>query len=103
MNSRRKLDRDFAQADIAAVSSLLSQLSDEDVMSRFGLEARLEELRQNLAQIEVAEDQPRPQLLFSLVADLLSALAESRASLPALLLPSSKISSRRCWHTRRVD
>jgi hypothetical protein len=58
MNSRRKLDRDFAQADIAAVSSLLSQLSDEDVMSRFGLEARLEELRQNLAQIEVAEDQP---------------------------------------------
>jgi hypothetical protein len=45
------LERDFLSADIAAVSSLLDELSDEDVMARFGLEARLADLRQSLAQL----------------------------------------------------
>jgi hypothetical protein len=49
MNSLRKLERDFVHADMAAVTALLAQLSDEDVMARFGLEARLEELRQTIA------------------------------------------------------
>jgi hypothetical protein len=58
MSSLRKLERDFAHADIAAVSSLLGQLSKEDVMTRFGLEARLQELRKTLADLEAAKDEP---------------------------------------------
>jgi hypothetical protein len=58
MSSRRKLERDFAHADMAAVSGLLSQLSDEDVMSRFGLEARLKELQQKIARLETVEEEP---------------------------------------------
>lgn len=54
----RKLERDFAQADIAAVNSLLTQLSDEDVMTRFGLESRLEELRKSLADLDAEADEP---------------------------------------------
>uniref|UniRef100_UPI00261B29EC hypothetical protein n=1 Tax=Dokdonella sp. TaxID=2291710 RepID=UPI00261B29EC len=50
MSSLRKLERDFVHADFVAVSALLNQLSDEDVMSRLSLEARLEELRQRIAQ-----------------------------------------------------
>lgn len=58
MNTRRKLERDFAHADAAAVSGLLAQLGEEDAMSRFGLEARLKELKQNIANFETAEDEP---------------------------------------------
>src|SRR6516165_2720006 len=58
MSSLRKLERDFAHADIAAVSSLLGQLSEEDVMVRFGLEARLQELRKTLADLEAVKDEP---------------------------------------------
>lgn len=58
MTRLKKLERDFAAADIVAVNSLLSQLGEEDVMTRFGLEARLEELQQSLAALEQAEDEP---------------------------------------------
>lgn len=58
MSSPRKLERDFVHADIAAVSSLLDQLGDEDVMARFGLEARLEELQTVIAQLGAAPEEP---------------------------------------------
>ena len=58
MTSPRKLERDFVHADIAAVSSLLDQLGDEDVMARFGLEARLEELQTVIAQLGAAPEEP---------------------------------------------
>lgn len=58
MTSLRKLERDFVRADLAAVSSLLAQLGEEDVMSRFGLEARREELLQTIARFEDAGDEP---------------------------------------------
>jgi hypothetical protein len=45
MSGSRKLERDFVRADVAAVGALLSQLDEEDVMARFGLEARLQELQ----------------------------------------------------------
>jgi hypothetical protein len=54
----KKVGRDFATADIAAVNGLLAQLSDEDVMTRFGLEARLEELQRDLAALDDAADEP---------------------------------------------
>jgi hypothetical protein len=58
MSSLRKLERDFVRADLAAVSSLLAQLSEEDVMARFGLEARREELQRAIARLEDAADEP---------------------------------------------
>ena len=58
MTSPRKLERDFARADIAAVSSLLDQLGDEDVMARFGLEARLQELQTAIAQLGDEPEEP---------------------------------------------
>lgn len=58
MTRLKKLERDFATADIAAVNGLLAQLSDEDVMTRFGLEERLEELQRELAAIEDTGDEP---------------------------------------------
>ncbi|MBN6104904.1 hypothetical protein JR064_22320 [Xanthomonas sp. CFBP 8703] len=65
MSGIRKLERDFAQADIAAVTSLLSQLTDEDVMARFGLESRLEELRASLSRLDtIAEVEGASAALF---------------------------------------
>lgn len=58
MTRLKKLERDFATADIAAVKGLLAQLGEEDVMSRFGLEARLEELRRELTDLDETEDSP---------------------------------------------
>lgn len=58
MTRLKKLERDFATADIAAVNGLLAQLSEEDVMTRFGLEARLEELRRDLAALDDEADEP---------------------------------------------
>jgi hypothetical protein len=52
MSSSRKLERDFVRADIAAVGTLLSQLDEEDVMARFGLEARLEELQATISELD---------------------------------------------------
>jgi hypothetical protein len=58
MTRLKKLERDFATADIAAVNGVLAQLGDEDVMTRFGLEARLEELQQSLAALGDADEEP---------------------------------------------
>lgn len=55
MTSLRKLERDFAYADLAAVLALVEQLGEEDVMTRMGLEARLRELRETIAHIDQAE------------------------------------------------
>lgn len=52
MSGSRKLQRDFVRADIAAVNALLAQLDDEDVMSRFGLESRLEELQASISELD---------------------------------------------------
>jgi hypothetical protein len=58
MSSLRKLERDFAYADIAAVSTLLDQLSADDVMARYGLEARLQELQKTIAHFDEAPEEP---------------------------------------------
>jgi len=58
MTSLRKLERDFAHADAAAVAGLLAQLGDEDIMARFGLEARLADLQQEIARLDAAGDEP---------------------------------------------
>jgi|LakMenEpi03Aug12_release.lakeMendotaPanAssembly.Ray.scaffolds.fasta_scaffold44857_2 uncharacterized small protein (DUF1192 family) len=58
MSSMRKLERDFAHADAAAVNGLLAQLGDEDVMARFGLEARLADLQAEIARLDAAGDEP---------------------------------------------
>jgi hypothetical protein len=47
----RKLERDFVSADLAAVTGLLAQLGDEDVMARMGLESRRDELQQTIAHL----------------------------------------------------
>ncbi len=57
MSTLRKLERDFVHADMAALSGLLAQLGDEDVMARLGLEARLEELQQTIAQLDPTKDE----------------------------------------------
>jgi hypothetical protein len=44
-------EQEFANADLAAVTSLLAQLTDEDVMTRFSLQARLEELTQTVQEL----------------------------------------------------
>jgi hypothetical protein len=58
MSSLRKLERDFVRADLAAVTNLLAQLKDEDVMARFGLEARRQELMHAIAQLEEETEEP---------------------------------------------
>ena len=58
MNAFRKLERDFILADHATVEDLLSQLGEEDVMTRFGLEGRLDELKKKIAALEDTEDEP---------------------------------------------
>lgn len=58
MTRLKKLERDFATADIAAVNGLLAQLGEQDVMTRFGLEARLEELQRDLAALHVSAEEP---------------------------------------------
>lgn len=58
MTGLRKLERDFAHADAAAVNGLLAQLGDEDVMARFGLEARLADLQAEIARLDAAGDEP---------------------------------------------
>lgn len=58
MSSLRKLERDFVRADLAAVSSLLAQLKEEDVMARFSLEARRDELQEAIALLEEEADEP---------------------------------------------
>jgi hypothetical protein len=52
MSTLRKLERDFIKADLSAVQGLLAQLGEEDVMARFGLESRRDELVQTIAHLE---------------------------------------------------
>lgn len=58
MTGLRKLERDFVHADAAAVTSLLAQLADEDVMAKFSLEARLADLRQEIVRLDELADEP---------------------------------------------
>jgi hypothetical protein len=50
MNALKKMERDFLHADLAAVESLISQLTDEDLLTRVSLEARREELQHHLSE-----------------------------------------------------
>ena len=54
MTSQRKLEFNLLHADLAAVNDLLDRLSEEDVMSRMGLEERRQELK---TLILAAEDE----------------------------------------------
>ena len=58
MTGLRKLERDFVSADLAAVTGLLAQLGDEDVMARMGLELRRDELQQTIAHLDEAGVEP---------------------------------------------
>ena len=58
MTGLRKLERDFVRADLAAVTGLLAQLGDEDVMARLGLEARRDELQQTIARLDDTDEEP---------------------------------------------
>lgn len=55
MSSIRKLERDYAKADRAAVLGLLNRMRDSDPLTRLGLEARLAELN---TQIEAQDLEP---------------------------------------------
>ena len=57
MKSLSKLERDYLFADRAAVEDLLAQLTDEDVLTRLGLESRLKELNQEIDELEGFEDE----------------------------------------------
>lgn len=52
MTSLRKLERDYIEANISEVSALLDRVGERDVMSRFGLEDQLSELKEALARLE---------------------------------------------------
>lgn len=54
MSSMRKLERDYLQANIAAVTGLIDRIGNKDVMSRFSLKSQLSELQGALARIETA-------------------------------------------------
>ena len=58
MTGLRKLERDFAHADKAAVTGLLAQLGDEDALTRFGLESRLKELDREIARLSPLDYEP---------------------------------------------
>lgn len=57
MSTQRKLERDFAYADSAAVSALIDQLGDEDAVMRFGLEERLAEINAAVAALDEAVEE----------------------------------------------
>lgn len=49
MSAIRKLERDYAKADRAAVMGLLDRVTEADALTRLGLEARLAELNTQIA------------------------------------------------------
>lgn len=51
MNSLRKLEKDSLKAEISSLTSLIDQISPDDLMSRLSLEDRLNELRQQDAAL----------------------------------------------------
>ena len=48
----RRSERNFLAADLVAVNSLLRDLTDDDVMSRFSLESRKSEIEEELSGLE---------------------------------------------------
>ena len=54
----RKIQHDQVRAEAAALSGLIDQLGDEDVMTRFGLEDRLEEIRREMSNWLLQDDEP---------------------------------------------
>lgn len=52
----RKLERDRTKADLASVEALLDQLTDEDVLMRFGLESRRDELQAAVEELQEEEE-----------------------------------------------
>jgi hypothetical protein len=54
MTALRKMDRDRLLAEAASIARMLEALSDEDAVMRMGLEDRLEELREGVAEAEGA-------------------------------------------------
>jgi hypothetical protein len=58
MTNLRKLEKDFFRADLAAVHGLLAQLGEEDVMGRFGLEGRRDELESAIAELDALSEEP---------------------------------------------
>jgi hypothetical protein len=57
MTSLRKLEHDRTRAELASVEALLDQLSDEDVMTRLGLEARRDELIAAIRDFDEQEEE----------------------------------------------
>jgi len=57
MSALKKLEQDFARANRSAVASLLARATDEDILTRLGLESRLLEIDEQIA----AYDQVPPE------------------------------------------
>jgi hypothetical protein len=64
MSSLRKLERDRARAVLASINATLEQLTDEDVMMRFGLESRRDELLASIGDLDKVEDHSASAALF---------------------------------------
>jgi hypothetical protein len=64
MSSQKKLDRDFAEADLKSVSGLLATLRDEDVLARIGLEGRQRELEERIAGLGPIDERTASATLF---------------------------------------
>jgi len=64
MNSLRKLRRDYLSADLGAVEKLIARLTDEDVLSRFGLEERRAELIREIEEAQPADEMTASAALF---------------------------------------
>jgi len=64
MTSLRKLEHDRTRAELASVEALLDQLSDEDVMTRLGLEARRDELRSAIQDFKEQAETTASAVLF---------------------------------------
>lgn len=57
MSATRKLERDFAKADRAAVVSLLSRTTEADALTRLSLASRLDELNARIADHDQQPDE----------------------------------------------
>jgi hypothetical protein len=61
----RKLDQERLTAELAMLEAMLSQLDDQDYLSRVGLESRRDELRESLTRLrEHSDTQARVALFF---------------------------------------
>jgi hypothetical protein len=64
MSSLRKIGRDHLAADLAQLERLIAKLTDEDVMMRFGLEERRDELRAEMQGLDEEQDTTASAALF---------------------------------------